>query len=306
MKCDKCDCEAATFVRYSGAHLCPAHFVDFVERKIKKEVRKQIKLSRGDTLAVAVSGGKDSMVTLSVLDSLFGERNGITVECVTVDEGIVGYRPPSVDIVRDFCAKKGIGFRMLSFGDEFGVTMDDVAPHSGDKSPCTYCGVFRRKCLNILSREVGADCLATGHNLDDMAQSIMMNFARGDIDRLARLGPHKVVKPGMTPRIMPLRTVTEKESLLYALFSGIPFHDGHCPYWAEALRNQYREIVDSLEERSPGAKYSILSSYDTLYPLITSADGVGTEECACGEQSIGGKCQACSLCEAVLGKIRNP
>ena len=71
-------------------------------------------------------------------------------------------------------------------------------------------------------KEVGAKYLATGHNLDDMAQSVMMNFVRGDVERLARLGPHNIVQPGMIPRINPLRTLPEKESLLYAMLSAYP------------------------------------------------------------------------------------
>ena len=131
-----------------------------------------------------------------------------------------------------------------------------------------------------------------------MAQSIMMNFARGDIERLARLGPHKRVQPGMIPRILPMRMVPEKESLLYAMVAGVPFHDGECPYWTEALRNQYREVVDSLEDRSPGSRFSILSSYDQLYPmLMDNYPPAKLNRCACGEPTLGKKCKSCELSE---------
>ncbi|NLL95038.1 MAG: TIGR00269 family protein [Thermoplasmatales archaeon] len=306
MKCDRCGSDAAVFVRHSGAHLCPGHFTAYVERKIKKEVRRQVRLSRGEKIAVAVSGGKDSMVALSVLNDLFGERNGISVECVTVDEGIDGYRPGSIDVVRGFCSGKGIPLRVLSFEETYGLTLDEMVPHAGEKTPCTYCGVFRRKCLNILAHEAGADYVATGHNLDDMSQSVMMNFVRGDVARLARLGPHSTPIEGMVPRLMPLRTVLEKESVLYAMFSGIPFHDGRCPYWEAALRNQYREVVDSLDDKTPGIKFSILSSYDTLYPLIKGGGTVDTNVCACGERCIGEECQACVLLAQLRERVRNP
>lgn len=309
MRCDLCGEPAVTFVRYNGAHLCAEHFCAYVERRIRREVRREASLERGDTVGVAVSGGKDSMVTLSILSELFGERNGIRLVCISLDEGIAGYRPPSLEIVKDFCAKKGIEYRQRSFS-EMSLSMDEVAPISENASPCTYCGVFRRKLMNDEARKCGCTCLATGHNLDDMAQSIMMNFARGDIERLARLGPHKDPPEGMVPRIYPLRMVTEKESLLYSVVKGVPHWDGECPYWQAALRNEYRDIVDGLEDRTPGAKFSILSSYDKLRPMLTEKyprSGMGT--CACGEPCNGSRCKACEFEELLrkkLGKNRRP
>ncbi len=263
---------------------------------MKREIRKQIDVSRGDRIAVAVSGGKDSMVALRMVSSVFGERNGIEVHAITIDEGIEGYRPPSVDIVRRFCADNGVAFHLRSFS-ELGVTMDGIAPMSFDSSPCTYCGVFRRMLMNDEARRIGARYLATGHNLDDTAQSILMNFVRGDVERLARMAPHDVVKPGLIPRFMPLRMIPEKETLLYALVSGMEFWDGVCPYWEAALRNQYRDVVDQLEDRSPGARFGILSSYDTIKPMLRAGlPQTDMHPCPrCGEPTLGENCKSCQL-----------
>jgi uncharacterized protein (TIGR00269 family) len=217
-----------------------------------------------------------------------------------VDEGIDGYRPESVGIVKRFCASAGIGYNQASFSDDLGVTMDDIAGKTGDSSPCTYCGVFRRKLMNSLAKDLGARYLATGLNLDDTAQSVMMNFVRGDVERLARLGPHRKVQPGLVPRIQPLRMIPEKESMLYAILKGIEFHNGTCPYSDAALRNQFRHVVDELEDRSPGTKFSILASYDTMLPMLL--DGIPQaklRECGCGEPTLGTRCKACEL----IGKL---
>ena len=303
MRCDLCGSEAMTFVRYNGTHLCQYHFVRYVDKRVKREIRKQIRAYPGDKIAVAVSGGKDSMVALKMLASVFGPRNGVEVHAVTIDEGIDGYRPPSVDIVRRFCEKNSVPFHLRSFS-ELGVTMDAVAPVSGSSSPCTYCGVFRRRLMNDEARRIGARFLATGHNLDDMAQSVMMNFVRGDVERLARLGPHERVQPGLVPRFLPLRAVPEKETLLYAIATGLEFWDGECPYWKEALRNQYRDIVDQLEDRSPGSKFSILSSYDALRPMLYAGFPQSNMRiCECGEPSIGPRCKSCELLDEVRRRI---
>lgn len=302
--CDVCGREAVTFVRYNGTHLCQSHFLSYVERRVKREVRKQIDAERGDRIAVAVSGGKDSMVALRLLSSVFGERNSIEVHAITIDEGIEGYRPPSVDIVRRFCGENGIAFHMRSFS-ELGVTMDGIAPASGDSSPCTYCGVFRRMLMNDEARSIGARYLATGHNLDDYAQSVLMNFVRGDVARLARLGPHEAAVPGLVPRFLPLRMIPEKETLLYAILSGTEFWDGTCPYWEAALRNQYRDVVDGLEDRSPGARFGIVSSFDALRPMLREGlPSVATHPCPrCGEPTVGESCKACQLLDRARGAI---
>lgn len=306
MKCEHCNKDAVTFIRYNGTHLCADHFMRYVDRRVKREIRKQIDVHHGDRIAVAVSGGKDSMVALKMIASVFGPRNGVEVHAITIDEGIDGYRPPSVDIVRRYCEKNDIHFHLRSF-TELGVTMDAIAPVSGDSSPCTYCGVFRRRLMNDEARKIGAKYLATGHNLDDMAQSVMMNFVRGDVERLARLGPHNRVQPGLIPRFLPLRMIPEKETLLYAIISGMEYWDGECPYWKEALRNQYRDMVDDLEDRSPGSRFSILSSYDQLRPMIQkNYTKSNLRLCECGEPTVGDRCKSCELVKKARLSILAP
>ena len=305
MKCDHCSREAITLIRYNGSHLCDEHFRSYVEKRVKKEIRKQIDVHSGDTIAVAVSGGKDSMVTLHILDAVFGERRDISLCAISIDEGISGYRPPSLEIVKDFCRERGIVSYVRSFS-EMGMDMDRIASAAGENSPCTYCGVFRRKLMNDQARAVGARYLATGHNLDDMAQSIMMNFVRGDVERLARLGPHTKIQPGLIPRFHPLRLIPEKESLLYAIASGIPFWDGECPYYTQALRNQYRDVVDQLEDRSPGSKFSITASYDTLKPMLMEYfPPSGLHPCSCGEPTTGERCKACEFQSSLEKRLRD-
>lgn len=303
MKCDFCLKNAVTFIRYNGSHLCSYHFMKYIEKKIKREIRKQINLNPGDKIAVAVSGGKDSMVTLHLIKKIFEDRDDIKIDCITVDEGIEGYRPSSIEIVKEYCSNN-IPLHIVSFKEMFDLTMDEVAPYSDKNSPCTYCGVFRRKCINTIAKKIGARYIATGHNLDDISQSILMNFVRADIEKLIRLGPHKKIYPGLVPRFAPLRSISEKESLLYAIVSGLKYHDLTCPYWEKALRNQYRSIIDGLESRSPGSKFSILSSYDRLYPtLIKNCKQIGLNICTCGEPASGKKCKACEFSKEMNEKL---
>lgn len=299
-QCVKCGSEAIEFVRYNGAHLCEEHFLEYVERRVKKELRKEIDLDGKRVLAVALSGGKDSSVALYIMVQTLRHRRDLRICAITVDEGIVGYRPNTLQKARQLCQSLGVEHHLISFKEEAGKDMDEIAQATSNKTPCTYCGVLRRRCLNKIAREIGADALATGLNLDDTAQSILMNFTRADVERLARLGPHTRIQPGLIPRLQPLRMIPEKESYLYAMLRGLPFSDEVCPYADRALRNEYREIVDQLEDRHPGTRFSILASYDAIKPMLMDAfPPASLRNCECGEPTCNEKCMCCELLEEV-------
>jgi len=298
--CIKCHREAVTFIRYNGAHLCDEHFIQYVERRVKKELRQQIDLDGVKKLAVALSGGKDSSVALCMLVEALHNRPDLEIVAITVDEGIVGYRPKTIEKAVELTARLGVEHHIISFQDEMGKDMDELAEVKNEKGACTYCGVLRRRCMNSLARKLGAEVLATGLNLDDTAQSILMNFTRGDVERLARLGPHIKVQPGLIPRIQPLRLIPENETYLYALLKGLPFSDDECPYADSALRNEYREIVNKLEDKHPGTKHSIVASYDSIRPLLMEAyPPTELGRCACGEPTSNEKCMSCALLEEI-------
>ncbi|MGD1060294.1 MAG: TIGR00269 family protein [Methanomassiliicoccales archaeon] len=298
--CIKCGREPITYIRYNGSHLCEEHFVEFVEKRVRREVRRQADLDGKKRLAVALSGGKDSSVTLSILFDTLESRRDLELIAVTVDEGIVCYRPGTMEKAAELCHELGVEHHVIRLVDEASRTMDEITSKVGVKSACTCCGVLRRRCMNKLARDLGADVLATGLNLDDTAQSILMNFTRGDVEKLARLGPHERVQSGLIPRIQPLRLIPEKESLLYAMLKELPFSSAECPYAESALRNEYREILDGLEERHPGTRHAIVNSYDAMRPLLVeSYPPAKLNVCECGEPTSRGLCKSCELLEEV-------
>jgi uncharacterized protein (TIGR00269 family) len=288
------------FIRYSGAHLCGRHFSDFVERRVKHEIRRQMDIMGGERIALAVSGGKDSMTMMTIVSAILGDRRDVDMCVITVDEGIEGYRGPSIPLVAEASKRLGLDHKVVSFSDLYKIRMDDIAAADRALSACSYCGVLRRRAMNSAAREWGATHIATGLNLDDTAQSILMNFARGDVERLARLGPHRRTQPGLVRRIQPLRAVPESESMLYAVVNGIEHHDGECPYAPEALRNTYREVLGVLEDRFPGTRHSLLKSHEELQPSLESSCPSATlKVCSCGEPTISDRCMTCQMLESL-------
>src|SRR5205807_9116695 len=201
MACDRCSAAAVEWIRYGGEHLCRDHFLGFVERRAKREFRSQAHLRGQERIAIGMSGGKDSSATAALLVEFLGSRRDIELIGITIDEGIASYRPAGIDFAKRLCARLGIEHRVLAYQETSGHTMDEVVARDPESIPCSYCGPFRRQALNRAAGEVGAAYVATGLNLDDPAPALLMNVARSDIEKLARLGPHEPRQPGLAPRI---------------------------------------------------------------------------------------------------------
>lgn len=290
MKCDKCSAPAVLFQRYSGLHLCKTHFFADVEKKIKREVRKE-KIE--GTLAIAFSGGKDSAVALSVLNDLFSHR-GVDIVAISVDEGITGYRENALESAAMLVAELGVRWEVASFEQYFGVRIDRV-----NERPCTVCGILRRSLLNRLAKAVGASMLATGHNLDDEAQTVQMNYLRGDIGRLLRLD--HPAKEGLVRRVKPLKYVPEKEVALYAILKGIPINLDECRFSAGVFRAEVRDVLNELELKHPGTKYTLVRGLERILQLTNRLPFELGQCTRCSEPAVGPLCQSCD----VLDKLRS-
>ncbi len=316
MKC-KCGKTAVIFKRYDGQALCKDHFCRSVEKRIRRTIRQEKLISRGDHVAVGVSGGKDSTLTLYMLSKIAKRDKRFKVSAIIVDEGIKGYR--RVAPVRKICKSFDIPLHVATFKDSVGTTMDaiikkrdilkkrrkakthEIDDDVGDVKACTYCGVFRRKVLNEKAIEIGATKLAIGHNLDDEVQSIMANYIRGDLLRAARIGARAfVVKDKrFVPRIKPLRSVMEKETALYAMIKGFDVDFSECPHGEGSFRWEIRDMLNDFEVRHAGTKHSILATFDRLLPFLQKEyAGQKITSCKrCKEPASGEVCKACQLIE---------
>jgi uncharacterized protein (TIGR00269 family) len=296
MECTVCGKKAVYTYRYNGTSACREHFMQGFEKRVRQEIRKQIVFRKPKTrISVAISGGKDSSVTLYILKKILGERKDVVLSAFTVDEGIEGYRDSGLKASIDLCRSLGIRHDVKSYSEVFGTTMDRVVKEDPDTIPCARCGPMRRELINELSRIQEGDYVALGLNLDDYAQSVLMNVVRGDLKKMSRMAPHTTEKEGLVRRILPLRKIPEKEVVVYATLAGIPFDHSWCPYYGRAQRNTFREILQKLEERSPGAKFGIVRFSDDLRSTITSEVYTDIGKCKyCGAPTSAEVCAVCS------------
>jgi uncharacterized protein (TIGR00269 family) len=260
-------------------------------------------LNFNDHLAVAVSGGKDSLSLLHILAKMKQYRSKTTLTAVTVDEGIAGYRNEALEIAAENCLKLEIPHHIVSFKDLFGYTLDEIVQKTRVKghmelTACAYCGVLRRKAINIGARQVHANKVATAHTLDDEAQTVLMNIFRGDITRLAKEKPvTSEVHPLLVQKIKPFCQIPENESALYAYVKKISFQDTPCPYASEALRNDMRWMLNRLEAKHAGTKFTVLRAMERLRPALEeTASKEGFMTCVeCGEPSAADLCKTCEM-----------
>ena len=318
MDCDRCGREAVMHAAYSGSHLCGDHLRRSVEKRVRRRIREDGLL--GDdatpedpvTWVVGLSGGKDSVVLTQILAETFGRDPRIELVALSIHEGIEGYRDASLDACRELTEQLDIRHEVVTYEDELGVRMDDVAEDDPlDMAPCAYCGVFRRDLLSTYAEAFDADLLLTGHNLDDEAQTALMNFLEGDVKQIAKhfdasLGPlpDRGENDDFVPRAKPLRDVPEKEVALYAHLADLPAHITECPHAEEAFRGTIQRLLLELEENHPGTRHSIMAGYEELAALTAEEYREGgdreTNDCErCGSTTSGRICRKCRLVEAV-------
>jgi uncharacterized protein (TIGR00269 family) len=302
--CSACKRRDAFFFRpYSGEKLCKKCFAETIEAKVRATIAKYQMFKFDDRIAVAVSGGKDSISLLQVLTKMERLHPEASLVAVTVDEGIKGYRDEALEIAAVNCQKLEIEHHTVSFKELYGFTLDDIMVKARLKggralTSCAYCGVLRRRALNVAARDVGADKIATAHTLDDEVQTILMNLFRGDILRLAKEKPvTDDVHPRFVRKVKPFCEIPEKESTLYAYVKNVRFQDTPCPYASEALRNDVRLMLNRIEEKHAGTKFTVFKSIERIRSdlnQIVKKDEF--KECVeCGEPASSDLCRTCEM-----------
>src|SRR5256712_9953187 len=187
LTCSTCHRHTSYYRRENeGVNLCKGCFKDSVERKVRRTISRWKMFSPADHIAVAVSGGKDSLTMLMILKKLSAKFKQTRITAVTVDEGIAGYREEAVDLAKEYCHKLNVDHEIVSFKELYGDGLDDFLRGRPERmTACSYCGVFTRKAINIGARRVGATKIATAHNLDDVVQTYLLNLFQGDVERFA-------------------------------------------------------------------------------------------------------------------------
>ncbi len=302
--CTLCKRKEAVFMRrYSGEKLCGRCFCKSIENKVRGTISEYEMFESKDKIMVAVSGGKDSVTLLHILTKIEKAFPDAALSAVTVDEGIKGYRDEALKVAKKNCQKLGVEHVVTSFKEMYGYELDEIVNLIRNKkkkglTPCSYCGVLRRRTLNVAARETGVDKLAMAHSLDDETQTILLNIIHGDVLRIARAKPVlAVIHPKLVQRVKPLCQVPEKEIAFYAYLRRIEFQSIPCPYAQTALRNDIRTMLNRMEEKHAGTKFTVFRSVERIRPALEAmAEEAKLQNCRkCGEPTVGELCKPCQM-----------
>lgn len=289
MKCKKCKEQAI----HGETGFCQKHFVDYFENKVLDTINKyKLILNKKEKICVAASGGKDSVALLYIL-----HKFSYNIEALAIDEGIVGYRDKSLEFLKKICKNKNIPLVIKSYKREVGKTVDQL---SKKYSPaCNVCGTFRRYLLDKYSKDYKK--IATGHNLDDEAQAVLMNILKAQTSLFSRQGPITKEIKGFTQKIKPFYFMKEKEIMIYAVINELNVDFEECPYAPESFRAHVRDLLNEEESQKLGVKLNIVNHYLKLKKEIQSDEFVEQENASikkcniCQSPCSGLICKACKL-----------
>ncbi len=297
MKCDRCVNEAVYSRKYSGENLCSSCYSNSILRKTAKTISKYNMIRNDELVCVAVSGGKDSLALLQILSKM-SETHNFRIQPITIDEGIPDYRNEALKIVRKFCTKLNLEHQVYSYKELFGLTLDEALQRrEGQKiTSCSICGTLRRRAIDHAAKDIGADVIATAHNLDDMLQTFLINMLSGETDKISWMDPDSSNK--VLHKIKPFCEIYESEIVFYAFLNDIPFQSEPCPHMNEGVRTEIREFLNSLENKHSGIKNNLYKTVLKISKMVKVSNNKQKLICLnCGCECSG---KICSVCNIVL------
>ena len=296
MKCRKCGAAAVIELRRHNTAFCSDDFVEFFRNQVREAIRKHRMLEREERVLVAVSGGKDS---LALWDVLLGD--GYRTAGLYLDLGIFDYSVESRAKCEAFATSRGAELIVVTVADEVGAPVP-VIKDVTRRPPCSGCGLSKRYLMNRAALDHGFPVVATGHNLDDEAATLFGSVMHWQTDALPRQSPAlPSTHAKLVRRVKPLYRLSERETAAYAFLRKIDYIVEECPFAKGATSIAHKEILNRMEEASPGAKHNFLFGFlEKARPAFERAESVTLNECArCGQVTTGTLCAFCKLADQV-------
>jgi len=259
MKCKKCGQTAVINMRQHRLALCQPCFLAWVPQQVQRTIEKFNMFAPHESVLVAVSGGKDSLALWDIL-----LRLGYTVDGLYIHQGIDNrrYSELSQQKAQEFADAKGVRLLVASVTEEYGQSIPEVARRKRGRSICGTCGLVKRHVMNRTAWSGGYVALATGHNVDDEAAVLFQNVLHWATGYLARQAPVLPAShPKLARKVKPLIRMYEREMAAYAVLRGIDYIYDECPYSRGATTLFYKELLNQLEGKSPGAKQQFYLSF---------------------------------------------
>lgn len=271
------------------------------ELKVKQTIQKYKLLDKSDKIIVAISGGKDSMTVLYLL-----KKFGYKVSALHINLEMGKWSEAHLDNIKKFCKQLKVPLTIYSIRKELGRSMCSIKSIVKSKTKlqdCTICGIIRRWLINKKARALGATKIATGHNLDDASQTVLMNYFKGNVFIGLNEGPRVGITQDkkFVQRVKPLYFIPEKEVENYSRAMKFPVIYERCPCVIGAYRHKIRQTLDEMQKKNPALKENIVMSFLNILPELRKKVLAGKPlYCkTCGEPGRNDICRACSIMQHI-------
>ena len=294
LKCKKCGkIKQGIHLRSYNLRLCLDCFLDFFRKRVEETIEKFKMFEKKDKIAVAISGGKDSMALAKALKDL-----GYNVSLFHINTNIKreNYAEKSQKAVEEFAKKEKLPLKILNFKDEIGIDIK-VASKIAKKDICGSCGMIKRYILNREAKDFNV--IVTGHTLDDEAGSLLSSLIFWK-EFINRQWPILEEEEGLKRKAKPLTFCFEKETKLFCQTLNLPYNAQTCP-----LRGGpyvfFKKIIHSLEENMPS---SVLNFYKGFLKRKRKMGFVEIQKSLkpchkCGYLTVAEVCNFCRLKEKI-------
>lgn len=298
MKCRRCRTPAVIELRRHNAAFCQPCFLRHVHDQVAKAVKEFDMLSPEDRVLVVVSGGKDSLALWDILLDM-----GHAASAMYLDLGIGEYSTRSGQAVKAFADERGAELIRVGLREAYGFDIP-TAKAKGSRSTCSVCGLSKRYVFNKVAVDRGFSVLATGHNLDDEAATLLGNTLRWQTEYIGRQFPVLPARNGMVKKVKPLYRLSERETAAYAFLRGIEYVVEECPLVGGNTQLKYKDAMNHLEAGSPGTKASFYLGYvDRVAPRFRDEVADELTRCErCAQPTTGRFCAFCRARAQVLGE----
>lgn len=266
-----------------------------IENTIKKTIEEYNLFSKKDNIAVALSGGKDSTSVLYILKKL-----GYNVSGLMIDLKLGEWSKIHNKNMGEFCDKYDIPLTIIDLKAELGqgiCFIKAILKKKKNLTGCSVCGTIKRWILNKWAKKLNADKLVTGHNLDDEAQNVLMNFLKGNIllglNSSPATGGENI--DGFVQRVKPLFFIPEDEIREYAKEMKLNILYDKCPCAFGTYRVETRGWTDDLNNKD---KLKIVSEFQKIVTNLRKENFNKSDikKCiVCGEPSKNEVCNFCGM-----------
>ncbi len=298
LACRRCRSPAVIELRRHHAAFCQPCFLQHFTDQVKRAIKGFAMFTPEDKVLVAVSGGKDSLALWDVLLEL-----GYGAAGMYLGLGIGDYSDRSGRVVRAFAAERDAQLIPVDLRAQYGFDVP-AAAEGGSRSTCSVCGLSKRYVFNRVALDHGFDVVATGHNLDDEAATLLGNTLRWQTEYIARQFPSLEAREGMVKKVKPLYRLSERETAAYAFLRGIDYVVEECPLVAGNTQLRYKEALNRLESASPGTKGSFYLGYvDRVSERFRGEVANELSSCGrCGQPTTGRFCAFCRARAQIVGE----